>query len=179
MSRKWQMVIIGIVVGVILIFGGGTVVANGYFADNPASCGKCHAMESNVQSYLTSNFMDNAHAAGKQSVKCEDCHQQSIMQKAGELISTVKGNYSVSAKDVNTSAACKSCHPNAQIVAAVQVRPDFVANPKLSYHLNSQNAKACRDPRAELVKCQDCHKSHEPGVNYCATCHTSAFGTPG
>jgi nitrate/TMAO reductase-like tetraheme cytochrome c subunit len=178
LSKKWKIAIIVLLAVIVLIGVGGAVVAREYLADNPEACGTCHAMEANVQSYLNSNYLDSAHAASKPQVKCEGCHQQSVLQQAGELISTVRGNYTVSARDVNTQAACTSCHPVDVIIAAVKNRPEFVADPKTSYHLNAGNAKACRDPRAELVKCQDCHKSHDDGVNYCATCHTSKFGTP-
>lgn len=178
LSKKWKIALIVLLLTAVLAIVGGGVAAREYLADNPAACGSCHAMQPYVQSYLSSNFLDSVHSTSKQGVKCDDCHRQSVLQQAGELISFVKGNYTVSAKDVDTQASCMSCHQVNLIVESVKEQPEFMANPKLSYHLNATNSKACRDPRAELVKCQDCHKSHQAGVNYCATCHASTFGTP-
>ena len=178
LSKRWKIALIVLPAVAVLGVVGGAVAAREYLADNPAACGNCHAMQPYVESYFNSNFMVSVHAASEPVVKCEDCHQQSILQQAGELISQIRGNYTVSAKNVNTQASCMSCHQADLIIETIKTRPEFVADPTLSYHLNATNSKACRDPRAELVKCQDCHKSHQSGVNYCGTCHTSKFGTP-
>ena len=176
-SKKMKIAVIVVVAVIALLVFGGVALATTYFADNPAACGKCHVMQNWVDSYSGSQLLDNTHASSN-AAKCTDCHQQSVMQKASELLSFIKGGYTVSAKDVNTQSACLNCHQPDKITEAVSVLPEFVSDPKASYHINWENAKACRDPRAELVKCQDCHKTHESGVNYCATCHTSAFSVP-
>jgi len=178
MSTKLKIILAVVLIVAVLVIGGGTVLAGGFFADSPEACGKCHLMQPWVESYLQSDFLDNVHAAPIQVAKCENCHRQSLFQKANEVFSYARGQRTVSGKNVNTQAACSTCHQPARIVEAVQSRPEFISNPELSYHLNAENAKACRDPRAELVRCQDCHKSHQAGVNYCATCHMSPFGVP-
>ncbi len=178
LSKRWKVALIVIPVVAVLAVVGGGVFASQYLADNPAACGKCHLMQPYVQSYFSSNFLDSVHGSGKPAARCEDCHRQTIFQQTGELISFIKGDNMVSGKDVNTQESCLSCHNVATIVNSVKNRPEFVANPKLSYHLNAENAKACRDPRAELVECQDCHKAHEAPVNYCSTCHVSSFSVP-
>ncbi len=178
LSKRWKIALIVIPVVVVLGIVVGAAAASAHFAGNPAACGDCHLMQPYVQSYFNSNYLDNVHSSGNTAVKCVDCHQQSVVQKAGELVAYIRGTSSVSLQDVNTQAACLSCHPIQQVIDAVKSNPEYADNPGLSYHLNAANAKACANPRAELVECQDCHKSHDAPVNYCANCHQSNFSVP-
>ena len=44
---------------------------------NPNFCGMCHIMQPNVNTYLTSNHMDNIHMQA--GVQCKDCHDYSVI----------------------------------------------------------------------------------------------------
>lgn len=179
LSKKTKIVLLIVVLAAALALLGGAEAASKYMADNPEACGKCHLMQPYVQSYFGSEHLDNVHAGNKPATKCERCHKQNLLQKGGELISFLSGTKSVTGKGVATQPACLSCHDTASIIESVQEQPDFAAAPQNSYHLNSDNAKACRDMRAELVQCQDCHKSHDAPVDYCSTCHPRPYVTPG
>lgn len=149
-------------------------------AENPAACGRCHLMQPYVDSYYKSNFIDSVHAKAVMDVKCKNCHQVTLLQQTKQLVSFVTGSYEIPLKqNVQAQKFCSDCHPAKEITAAVRSRPDFAENPLFSYHLTAEEGKiGCRDLRAELVRCQDCHRVHRAGVNYCATCHSSSFSAP-
>lgn len=182
LSRKLRLwIIIGLVV-VGLGWGGvaGATRALEYSAEDPSNCGKCHIMKPNVNSYYESNFIDSVHAKAEPAVKCKNCHQVTLIQQTKELISFVTGHYDTPLKQhVQAQEFCTGCHPAAEITESIRSMPKFAENTLLSYHLATGGGKkGCRDPRAELVQCQDCHKVHQTGVNYCATCHSSSFTAP-
>jgi len=182
LSKKWKLVIIIVPVMVALGVGGAAGAAGTleYFAENPSACGKCHIMQPYVNSYYESSFIDSAHARAEQDVKCKDCHYVTLVQQTKELIAFVTGNYETPLKhNVRAQEFCAGCHPAKEITDAIGNRPNFAENPLLSYHLTVEAGKAgCRDPRAEFVQCQDCHKVHRSGVNYCASCHSWSFSAP-
>lgn len=179
LSKKWRLVIIILpVIGVLGV--GGVTGTLGYLAENPSACGKCHLMQPYVNSYYESSFIDSVHTRAERDVKCNNCHYVTLVQKTKELIAFVTGNYETPLKhNVQTQKFCMGCHPVNEITDAIRNRPNFAENPLLSYHLTVEAGKAgCRDPRAELVQCQDCHRVHRAGVNYCATCHSWSFSAP-
>ena len=182
LSKKWRLAIIIVPAMVVLGVGGmaGAAGATGYSSENPSACGKCHLMQSYVSSYYESNFLDSVHARAERDVKCKNCHQMALLQQTQQLISFVPGSYETPLKqNVQAQKLCSGCHPAKEITAAVRNRPNFAENPLSSYHLTVEGGRiGCRDPRAELVRCQDCHQSHRAGVNYCATCHSSRFSAP-
>lgn len=182
LSKKWRLgIIIGLVVGG-LVWGGvaGATRALEYAAEDPSTCGTCHIMQPNVNSYYESNFIDNVHAKAEPIVKCKDCHQVTLIQRIKELITFATGQYATPLRQhVRAQEFCIGCHPAKEITDFIRSRPEFAENPLLSYHLATEGGKkGCRDPSAELVQCQDCHRVHRAGVNYCATCHSSSFTAP-
>ena len=182
LSRKRRLVIITVSAIVALGVGGAAGAAHTltYLAENPSACGRCHLMQPYVDSYYESNFIDSVHARAERDVKCKNCHQVTLLQQTKQLISFVTGSYETPLKqNVQAQKFCSGCHPAKEITAALRSRPNFADNHLLSYHLTVEAGKiGCRDPRAELVQCQDCHKVHRTGVNYCATCHSSSFTAP-
>lgn len=182
MSKKWRLVIIIIPAMVVLGVGGmaGAAGAAGYSSENPSACGKCHLMQSYVNSYYESNFIDSVHARAERGVKCKNCHSVTLVQQTKQIIAFITKSYETPLKqNVQAQKFCTGCHPAKEITAAVRNRPNFAENPLSSYHLTVEGGKiGCRDPRAELVRCQDCHQAHRAGVNYCATCHSSSFSAP-
>lgn len=179
LSKKWKIILIIVPAAAGLVIAGGAAATSKYMGSDPAACGKCHVMRTYVQSYFSSTHLDNVHAGNKPAIKCEDCHRQTILQKSSELVSFLTGTDSVSGRNVVTNPACLGCHRITSINEGVQNKPGFAADPEGSYHLNADIAKACRDPRAELVQCQDCHKVHKAPENYCSTCHDRPYVTPG
>ena len=182
LSRKWRLcIIIGlVVVGLVWVVVAGAAKVLEYAKENPSTCGKCHIMQPYVNSYYESNFIDNVHAKAEPDVKCKNCHQVTLMEQTKELISFVTGSYDTPLRQhVQAQGFCTGCHPATEITNSIRSMPKFAENPLLSYHLATAGGKnGCRDPRAELVQCQDCHKVHRTGVNYCAACHTSGFTAP-
>ena len=182
LSKKRKLLVIIIAAIVTLGVGGAIAAANtlNYLAENPSACGKCHIMQPYVNSYFESSFIDSVHGKAERDVKCKNCHYVTFMQKTKELISFVIGSYETPLKhNVQAQEFCTGCHPVTEITSAIRNRQDFVDNPLLSYHLTVEGGKSgCRDPRAELVRCQDCHRVHRVGVDYCASCHSSGFSVP-
>ncbi len=182
LSRKWRLwIIIGLVVAG-LGWGGvaGATRALEHSTEDPSTCGKCHIMQPYVNSYYESNFIDSVHAKAERDVKCKNCHHVTLIQQTKELIAFVTGHYDTPLRQhVRAQEFCTGCHTAKEITDSIRSRPEFAENTLLSYHLATEGGKrGCRDPRAELVQCQDCHKVHRTGVNYCATCHSSGFTAP-
>ena len=180
LSKKRRLIIIAIPILVILGITGGTSFTLKHLAENPSACGKCHIMQPYVNSYYESNFTGSVHAKAEPSVKCKDCHYVTLVQQTKELIAFVTGSYETPLKlSVQVQNRCISCHTIKETIGVIRSKPEFVEDPRLSYHLTVENGKSgCSDPQAELVKCQDCHRVHSAGKNYCATCHSSSFSSP-
>ncbi len=180
LSKKRRLIIIIIPTIVILGIAGGVPITLKYFADNPSACGNCHIMQPYVESYYDSNFIDSVHSKAELAVKCKDCHYVTLVQQTKELIAFVTGNYEIPLKQsVQVQNRCISCHTIKETIGVIRSKPEFIENPRLSYHLTVENGKVgCYDGRAALVECQDCHRAHEAGVNYCIQCHYVRFGAP-
>ena len=180
LSKKRRLLIIAIPILVILGVTGGASFTLKHLGENPSACGKCHIMQPYVKSYYDSNSIDSVHAKAEPKVMCKDCHRVTLVQQTKELIDFVTGNYETPIKQrVQEQDLCANCHTLKGITALVSSKPEFTENPRLSYHLTVRNGKVgCSDPRAELVRCQDCHRVHRAGRNYCATCHSSSFSDP-
>lgn len=182
LSKKWKLVILALPAMAILGVGGTTIAAGTlYSAGNPFACGKCHIMQPYVDSYYKSSFIDSIHASSERDVKCNNCHRTTLVQQTKQLIAFVIRSYETPLKqDVQAQNFCTDCHLVEEVTGAVRSKPEFAENSLLSYHLTVEARKneGCEDPRAELVRCQDCHRAHRAGVNYCATCHSVSFIAP-
>ena len=180
LSKKGKLIVVIIPAVVILGIAGGMSVTLGYYAENPTACGNCHIIQPNVKSYYGSNFMDSVHAKAEPEVKCKDCHYVTLVQQTKELISFITGNYETPLKhNVQVQNRCIECHTIEETLSAIRSKPEFAEDPRLSYHLTVENGKVgCYDGRAAIVGCQDCHRAHETGVNYCINCHYVKFGAP-
>jgi nitrate/TMAO reductase-like tetraheme cytochrome c subunit len=133
----------------------GFLGTDNYIRNNPEFCASCHNMESHVESYLTSNHLDNLH--NKANVGCKDCHADyTVIDEAQSLFKYATNNYNVRFSRIKVEdSMCLSCHIGGEILAA---QTDYlVRNPHESHWPNA--------------KCTDCHLSHEKQVNYCARCH--------
>ena len=158
-SKKQVWTIIGIVVLALVVAGGAT---GGYLLHlsntSPEFCGTCHLMDRNVDSYLTSNHLDNLHAQA--NVECKDCHNYPVSAEISSGVAYVLGNYTVDDTGelmpvTYDNELCLKCHISYDHVA---MSTDFLErNPHKSHN-------------GEL-ECKTCHVSHGDQIDYCATCH--------
>lgn len=158
-SKKQVWTIVGIVAIVLVIAGGAT---GGYLLHlsntSPEFCATCHIMDKNVNSYLTSNDLDNIH--NQADVQCKECHDYPIPAEINSGIRYLTGNYTVGADGELLPIAygdemCLQCHISYEHMAA---STDFLErNPHDSH--NGQ------------LECKTCHVSHGDQIDYCSTCH--------
>lgn len=156
---------IGFIVGIILIFliiVGGT--SGGYLLHlsntSPEFCGTCHIMEKNVNSYLTSNHLDNVHF--RAGVQCKGCHDYPVSAEISSGVNFLVGNYSVGPdgellKVQYDDQMCLDCHISNEFMARAT---DFLyRNP--------------HDNHNEDLTCRTCHMSHEAQIDFCSSCHNN------
>lgn len=156
---------IGFVIGIILIFliivGG---ASGGYLLHlsntSPEFCGTCHIMEKNVNSYLTSNHLDNVHFQA--NVQCKDCHDYPVSAEISSGFNFLVGNYTVGPdgellKVEYDDQMCLDCHISNEFMARAT---DFLyRNP--------------HDNHNGELECRTCHMSHEAQIDFCSSCHNN------
>lgn len=147
---------IALVVVAVTFAAGGAVVHQS--DTNPNLCGLCHIMQPNVQSYLTSNHLDNVHHQA--GVQCKGCHDYPLDAEITAGVNYLTGNYFVTVdgnipKREFEDDMCLKCHISAEHLAN---QTDFlVRNPHFSHWGD--------------LKCKDCHVSHGEQINLCGDCH--------
>ncbi len=156
-KRTWT--IIGIIVAALVVVGG---AAGGYMIHlsntSPEFCGICHIMDPNVDSYLTSNDLDNLH--NQAGVECKECHDYPLDAEITSGIAFLVGNYEVDNEGklmpvTYDNDMCLQCHISYDYVAQ---STDFLRrNPH-----NSHNGQ---------LPCKTCHVSHGDQIDYCSSCH--------
>jgi nitrate/TMAO reductase-like tetraheme cytochrome c subunit len=158
-NKKKVWTIVGIVVLFLAIAGGAT---GGYLIHlsntSPEFCSTCHVMDFNVNSYLTSNDLDNVHYQA--GVQCKECHDYPVEAEVASGIKFITGDYSVDGDGkllplTYTDTMCLQCHISYKHLAN---STDFLAkNPHKSHN-------------GELA-CKTCHVSHGDQIDYCSQCH--------
>lgn len=158
-KKSWTITGIAAVVLAILVAGTGT---GGYLVHlsntSPQFCATCHIMQQNVNSYLSSNDMDNIHAQA--NVGCKDCHDYSIPAEISSGIRYITGNYSVNPEGellpvTYDDDMCLKCH----------ISDDYLASATDFLHRNPH-----KNHNGDL-DCNVCHVSHGDQINFCGTCH--------
>lgn len=155
----------GFVIGIILVFlviAAGT--SGGYLLHlsntSPEFCGTCHIMEENVNSYLTSNHLDNVHLQA--GVQCKDCHDYPVSAEISSGVNFLMGNYNVGPdgkllKVQYDDQMCLDCHISYAFMGRAT---DYLfRNPH-----NNHNGE---------LECRACHKSHEAQIDFCSSCHSN------
>lgn len=127
---------------------------------NPNLCGLCHIMQPNVQSYLTSNHLDNVH--NQAGVECKECHDYPISAELAGAVSFLTGNYTVTRegtlpKRQYADEMCLQCHISSEHLA--NSTDYLVRNPHFSHWGD--------------LTCSDCHISHGEQIDLCSECHTN------
>ena len=165
-APRWRILnwfTVSVIANVLLFVGlAGLVSASAVLHEsdtNPNFCANCHVMEANVDSYLTSNHLDNVHYEA--GVMCKDCHSDySVMDEISSGINYVTGNYvitendSLSKRDFDDEI-CTQCHGDMMSVAR---STDFL-------YYNPHNSGM------GTFTCDTCHMSHGEQIDYCSECH--------
>lgn len=137
----------------VVVIGGFGV--DRYSRQNPEFCSICHNMQSHVETYTSSNMLDNIHFQA--GVGCKDCHSNyTLLDEMTSMWRYVTGDYeNVMAKRKFDDAMCTACHISMDYLAA---NTDYlVRNPHQSHWPD--------------VRCGACHLSHDRQVDYCSRCH--------
>lgn len=125
-------------------------------SSRPAYCGWCHVMEPYYRSWTSLDYLARRHAAA--SVKCQDCHPQTIGKLLHEIVTTARGTYREPLPSLRIAKQqCFGCHGDYPSLARATAR--LKINPHAS-HLGEE-------------ECYQCHKMHRqsPGMKFCYTCH--------
>lgn len=162
-TRRNRWLLFSIVVNVIIIVGvvgvaGASAVIH-QSDTNPEFCASCHIMQPNVDSYLTSNHLDNVHAEA--GVQCKECHSDyGVPEEIVSGLNFVTGNYTVNSeghilkRDFDDDI-CTQCHGDMDSVAR---STDFL--------FYNPHASGMGD-----FTCDTCHVSHGEQIDYCSECH--------
>lgn len=151
-------IIANIVIVAFVAVGGASAAVIHQSDTNPNLCGSCHIMQENVQSYLTSNHLDNLHYQA--GVECKGCHDYPVPAEIEAGINFVLGNYEITSagnvpKREFDDAMCLQCHLGPEHLAN---QTDYLKyNPHLSHW--------------DDLQCRNCHTSHGEQINLCAECH--------
>ena len=93
----------------------------------PGFCSLCHTpMTSYVQGYNGGDemLMITPHAKGKKTVRCLDCHKQTLKDNIAVAVHWLTGNYEYPLKkrEFGTRAFCltSSCHDEGEILRAIE-----------------------------------------------------------
>jgi cytochrome c nitrite reductase small subunit len=166
MSKK-KIIVIGVLLGVVVIGGVGTVAAWKYH-ENPQFCATCHIMEPYLESWQASDYGAYAHAV--QGVTCLDCHVPTAQQQVDELVVYMKGDFTVPLEQPDFgSEFCLDCHLPSEHTSeeeVIQLTAGMEVNPHDSHLVGETD-------------CETCHKMHGPSEDYCAGCHGPVATGPG
>ena len=140
----------------------------------PGFCGLCHTpMTSYVQGYSSGDdaLMITPHAKGKKSLRCLDCHKQTLKEEMTEAVHWITGNYDYPLKkrEFGTRAFClaSGCHDEGEILKATKDK-------KMAKAANTIGDSAeynQHDPRHGKQACNRCHSVHGKSVLLCNQCH--------
>ena len=158
-EKKFNWFKFSIIANIVLVAGVGVALASMAILHqsdvNPNFCSTCHIMEPYVDSYLTSNHLDNVHAQA--NVQCKQCHSDyDIPAEIESGIKFITGNYD---KDMPQRRfddhVCTQCHISMEFLAKTT---DYLRrNPHASHWPD--------------LKCRSCHISHGEQIDYCSECH--------
>lgn len=133
----------------------GAASLDSYARTNPEFCASCHVMRRYVDSYQSSNLMDNIHK--RANVGCRDCHTDySLAHEASTVWRYITRAYQPTlGRRTFDQAMCTRCHIS---LAYHADRTDYlVRNPHLSHWPD--------------LACGDCHVAHGAQIDYCSYCH--------
>lgn len=153
--------VILIVVGAAVIIGAGTAGALLKASENPSFCATCHVIEPYYLSWSEGALLDHKHA--EQDVTCQECHHNSIPEKAMEGINFITGNYTLPLEGgPDTSREfCLECHSEEGEGASWE-------EIKLATNFEESNPHDSHNGEQE---CNTCHNMHEKSYAFCSECH--------
>ncbi len=148
-------IVVNIIVLALIIVGAVSAFLLHQSDTNPKFCATCHNMDEHVESYLTSDHLDNVHYQA--GVQCKECHfEYTVTDEVVSGVNFLIGNYDDPIqKRKYSDDMCIECHISLDFQA---VKTDFLSkNPHKSHWPD--------------LSCSNCHQSHANQVDYCSQCH--------
>ncbi len=163
--RKTSVMLL-IAVAVIVVLSG-LLTGGMVWHEQPGFCASCHTPMTNyVDNYFggDTTIMITRHAmADTISLRCLDCHEQTLDQQLTEGAHWLTGNYAfpLEKRKIGTRSFCLSegCHVEAEIIKAT------------TNTNNMSLAFSQHDPRHGKQECYTCHSMHGQSVYSCNQCH--------
>ncbi len=161
-AKKKRLLII--ILGAAVILGAGSGVYVLKASDSPSFCTTCHIMESYYQSWQSSSYLANKHAAG--DVTCHDCHESTLAIQAEEGIKFVTGDYKEPLdKRLFSNDFCLNCHSTSGIGSP---KGATFEDAKTATNFEQSNP---HDSHNGEQDCNTCHSMHQQSTLMCAQCH--------
>ncbi len=156
-----------ILAAVLVVVLSGLGTGGVYWHDQPQFCANCHTpMTQYVDNYYggDTTLMITRHAmADTVSLRCLDCHAQTLDQQLSEGAHWITGNYTfpLEKREIGTRSFCMTagCHVEAEIIKAT------TSNHNMSFAFSQH------DPRHGKQECYSCHSMHGQSVYSCNQCH--------
>jgi hypothetical protein len=140
----------------------------------PGFCGLCHTPMTNyVQGYKSGDdtLMITPHVKGKKTVRCLDCHKQTVKEEITEAVHWLTSDYEYPLKkrEFGTRAFCltSGCHDEEDILKATKDK-------KMAKAINAIGDAVeynQHDSRHGKQACFQCHSVHGKSVLLCNQCH--------
>ena len=176
--RAWLLGLVAALVLVLVVATVGFAVVN-----RPDSCGLCHVIKAEVDSYKVSSHSANG-------VSCQDCHTKPgvfnyfirNLQSMTHNVEYVSGNYEKPVTSVVGVENCVQCHPKEQIekdLVVGDIRVNHKGLREAGYQCTTCHAGIAHGDvtpygsRAQASKMAECAKCHN-GVDQprgCSICH--------
>lgn len=179
-KRLWRWILglprgVSIPIGTILVLAIGVAVYfavdfYSYMQHDPEFCQSCHIMTESWDRWATSDHAE---------VGCHECHQQSLLDSAGQLLSFITHNYERIEKHAAVQdESCARCHesgdPEWRQVAATAGHKTHADEENIACTKCHAISVHRFEPSAAI--CQVCHEEQEMAVEkmndmHCPVCH--------
>ena len=169
-----------IALGVALIAVVGVTVVWGHFWEfrigdpTSESCGRCHLLQSYVESLTDPVMLASRHTLG--NVECIDCHERTLEYQVRETIAYLTNDYPqpfVRAQYPMTT--CFQCHTHTSYDQLAWRTTDLGISDAQAH---GRPANPHQPPHYSNLECHSCHRMHRPSTLLCAECHAYQFRIP-
>jgi hypothetical protein len=163
-SGRSKLLVLG-AAGIVLFAAAGMVTGGVVWHEKPGFCATCHTpMGGYVKGYQSGDktLMITAHATGKTTYVCLDCHKPTIKEQVAQASHWVSGDYTfpLDHQAFGTRSFCLSagCHVEADVIKGTK---DYGGAVSYNQH----------DPRHGKLECNSCHSMHGQSSLMCNQCH--------
>ncbi len=156
-NRRAILIMLSVVAIIVAGTGAGLLKARA----NPSFCATCHVIQPYYQAWNEGSLLDHQHQQA--SVTCQECHHNTIPEKALEGFNYVTGQYTLPLEGGPDGGRdfCLECHSNngaGSSWAEIQAATEFEEfNPHDSHNGEQE--------------CYECHNMHQPSQVMCSQCH--------